>query len=139
MIVDTSVVYALLDRNDRHHAMTVEWYEATLPAFTTTPLILAEIDHLAGSRAGTRAQSMWRQDLANDAYEVIWWAGAARESARIAEQYDDLQIGLADASLVALARRLQTVEIATLDERHFRALRPVQGGDAFRLFPLDAS
>jgi predicted nucleic acid-binding protein len=72
-------------------------------------------------------------------YDVVWWSGAERESAAIAEQYADLGICLADASLVALARRLEAVDIATFDERHFRAKRPAHGGDAFRLFPIDGA
>lgn len=45
-------------------------------------------------------------------------------------------IGLADASLVVLAARAATRSLLTLDERHFRAVRPQQGG-AFRLLPAD--
>ena len=47
-------------------------------------------------------------------------------------------IGLADASLLALASRLNTLRIATLDERHFRAVRPLTGEAAFVLLPADA-
>jgi predicted nucleic acid-binding protein len=54
----------------------------------------------------------------------------------VAREYRGL--GLADASLVAIAGRLGTAEIATLDERHFRALRPLTGEPAFRLLPADA-
>jgi predicted nucleic acid-binding protein len=43
-----------------------------------------------------------------------------------------------DASLVAIAARLGTTDIATLDERHFRTLRPLTGEPAFRLLPADA-
>ena len=56
---------------------------------------------------------------------------------RVAERYADADLGLADASLVVLAERLQTVQIATLDERHFRAVRPLAGGATFRLLPRD--
>jgi hypothetical protein len=56
----------------------------------------------------------------------------------IAERYADNQLGLADASLVALANRPETIEIATLDERHFRAVRPLGDDGAFRLVPADA-
>jgi predicted nucleic acid-binding protein len=55
-----------------------------------------------------------------------------------AERYADNGLGLADASLVALAQRLGTIEIATLDERHFRAVQPLAAGKAFRLLPADA-
>jgi predicted nucleic acid-binding protein len=57
---------------------------------------------------------------------------------RVAEQHADGALGLADASLVVLAQRLDTIRIATLDERHFRAIRPLTGGEAFRLLPRDA-
>ena len=40
-------------------------------------------------------------------------------------------------SLVVLAERLETVSVATLDERHFRAVRPLASGQAFRLLPMD--
>jgi predicted nucleic acid-binding protein len=40
--------------------------------------------------------------------------------------------------LVALAQHLGITDIATLDERHFRAVRPLAGGRAFRLLPTDA-
>jgi predicted nucleic acid-binding protein len=56
---------------------------------------------------------------------------------RVAERYADMGLGLADASLVVLAQRLETIDIATLGERHFRAVRPLCGGDAFRVLPRD--
>ncbi len=138
MIVDTSVVYALLDAADESHRMVAAWYEESLPVFVTTPLILAEIDHLAGARAGAAARAAWWRDLAAGAYRVEWWRTAAGESVDIAERYADLGIGLADASLVALAARLGTTEIATLDQRHFRMVRPLTGGDAFTIRPIDS-
>jgi predicted nucleic acid-binding protein len=70
---------------------------------------------------------------------VNWWDDAAVQAAEIAEQYADLGVSLADASLVALAARMQTTEITSFDERHFRAIRPLWGPDAFRLLPLDTA
>ena len=137
IVIDSSVIYALLDRNDRNHQRAAEWYNATNPALATTPLILAEVDHLAGSRAGFPAQAAFRKDVVAGAYEISWWSNAARESVAIAERYGDLGVGLADASLVALAGRLGVVEIATFDERHFRAMRPEKGGEVFWLLPAD--
>jgi predicted nucleic acid-binding protein len=52
-------------------------------------------------------------------------------------RYQDLDLGLADASVVALAGRLHTLNILTLDERHFRAIE-VAPGRAARLLPFDA-
>ena len=139
IVIDTSVIYALLDGRDANHERAATWYEAHHPALVTTPLILAEVDHLAGARAGARAQQAWRQDLAKGVYDVRWWSSAPQEIAAIANRYADIGVGLADASLVALAGRIETANIATFDDRHFRAMRPVAGGAAFRLLPNDAA
>ncbi|MBK6866303.1 MAG: hypothetical protein IPG91_23715 [Ideonella sp.] len=49
-------------------------------------------------------------------------------------RYGDMQIGLADASIVVLAERHATTEVLTLDLRHFQALR-VGGRKRFRILP----
>ncbi len=76
-------------------------------------------------------------DVADDVHRH-WWPTAAREAAELADRYADLGIGLTDASLVVLAARIGSTDVATVDERHFRAVRPLDGADAFRLLPLDA-
>jgi len=55
----------------------------------------------------------------------------------VLRKYSDMRIGLADASLVVLAERYGTTRILTLDERHFRMIRPLHA-DAFTLLPADA-
>ncbi|MGH8861027.1 MAG: PIN domain-containing protein [Jatrophihabitantaceae bacterium] len=40
------------------------------------------------------------------------------------EQYSDLPLGTTDASVVALAERLNVKEVATLERRHFTVVRP---------------
>jgi hypothetical protein len=46
------------------------------------------------------------------------------ETIAAAKRYESMELGLSDASLVVLAARLHTTDIATLDERHFRAVKP---------------
>ena len=139
ILADASAIFALLDRADERHDITRAWLARTRPALATVPLVLAEVDFLAGSRGGQGMRTAFRRDVIAGAYRVNWWDDAAVQAAEIAQQYADLGVSLADASLVALAARLQTTEIATFDERHFRAIRPLWGGDAFRLLPLDAA
>lgn len=104
----------------------------------TTPLIVAELDHLVRRRGGHRRVRELREDIGVGAYQVEWWPSATHETIAIASRYESMELGMSDASLVALAAHLQTTTIATLDERHFRALRPLAGGDAFTLLPADA-
>ncbi len=139
IVVDTSFVYALLDSRDRRRAEAVAWYADVDEELATTPLVLAEVDHLAGARAGGHAQRAFRRDVAAGAYSVEWWPAATRQIVDVAEQFGDLAVSLADASLVALAARFETAAIATFDERHFRAVRPLGGEAAFTLLPADAA
>lgn len=137
IVVDTSAILAYMNSADARHAEVSDWVEGEEDDLATTPLIVAEADHLVAARGGPDALAALRADLRAGAYLVEWWAGAIEKAVPVAQRYADLGLGLADASLVALAERLETTSIATLDERHFRAVRPLAGGDAFRLLPMD--
>jgi hypothetical protein len=65
-------------------------------------------------------------------------AGDIESAERLIGRYRELEIGLADASLVVLANRYGVRDLLTLDERHFRTLRG-PGGRPFRLLPADAA
>ncbi len=54
--------------------------------------------------------------------------------AELVEQYHDLPLGAADASIVALAERLGVTAIATVDRRDFGVVRP-RHVRAFELVP----
>jgi hypothetical protein len=41
-------------------------------------------------------------------------------------QYADFPLGTADASVIAVAERLGSIRVATIDHRHFRAVRPAR-------------
>jgi uncharacterized protein len=138
IVVDTSFLYALLDGRDDRHAEATGWYRDFDGELATTPLVLAETDHLARARVGPAAAAAFRRDIESGAYSIEWWASAASESARLADRYAELDLALTDASLVALARRLGTTSVASFDERHFRTVRPLAGGPAFSLLPSDA-
>jgi hypothetical protein len=56
--------------------------------------------------------------------------------ARLDGQYADLDLGLADLSVVILAHRFRTRRLLTFDERDFRAVTPLAGG-SFTLLPRD--
>jgi predicted nucleic acid-binding protein len=57
-----------------------------------------------------------------------------RRAADPVTTYSDLPLGAVDASLVAVAERLEVAEIATIDCRHFSVVRPRYIG-AFPLLP----
>jgi hypothetical protein len=63
-------------------------------------------------------------------------AGDIARANEILDQYADLELGLAEASLIVLSERHDLVDLLTLDERHFRAVRG-PGGKPFRVLPVD--
>jgi predicted nucleic acid-binding protein len=54
--------------------------------------------------------------------------------AELVETYSDFPLGLVDASVIAVAERLNADAIATLDHRHFSVVRP-RHLPAFKLLP----
>lgn len=135
IVLDTSVVVALMVHDEPDHAAVARWVDAVDDDLVTTPLALAEMDHVVDQRGGAFARAILWQDFDRGAYEVRWWADALRETLKIARV--EHGIGLVDASLVALAERLGTTHVATLDHRHFRALATAQG-EHFTVLPADA-
>jgi len=47
--------------------------------------------------------------------------------AELVTTYADLPLGAVDASVLAVAERLDDLDVATLDRRHFTILRPSRG------------
>ena len=77
------------------------------------------------------------QEVADGAYVLEAFTEQDMSTAiRLVKQYADLKLGLADASLVVLAARYRCRSILTLDERHFRAIRLLDG-QPVRLLPAD--
>jgi predicted nucleic acid-binding protein len=134
VVLDTNVVVALYDAADPDHALIADWVMALDEELVATPLAVAEMDHLVHQRGGTDAQATLWRDLDDGAYGVRWWADALTETLSIARRYPF--VGLTDASLVALAGRLRTQRIATVDQ-HFRSMT-TPAGEPFVLLPDDA-
>lgn len=134
IVLDASVVVAYFNASERMHETVARWLEAVDEGLVTTPLVLAEIDYVLGRRAGADALDAFWADLDDGVYAVQWWPRALPETIAAAREAR-VPVGLADASLVALAAHVGTHRIATLDHRHFTALRPLGGGEGFALLP----
>lgn len=138
ILIDASGILCALDSGERHHAAALGILRGRGPRLLS-PMILTEVDYLLAARAGPRAQRAFLKDMTDGVYRLEpFTADDVREACTILDQYGDLDLGLADASLVVLARRHGILDVLTLDERHFRAvLGP--GGRPFRILPADAT
>jgi predicted nucleic acid-binding protein len=139
ILVDTGGLFTALNDTEPDHERTLRFVlEATEPLLLS-PFVLAELDYLLATRAGVSAELALLDDVARGAYTLVEFPASELPAARdIVAKYHDLEIGLADASIVVLAARFGTDRVLTNDDRHFRALRTLDGG-AFQLLPADAA
>ncbi len=138
ILLDTSGLLSAMDaaQPEHHHAAAV--LTGSGGPLVLSPFVVAELDYLLGRRVGPAAQRAFLREVGAGAYQLasITEADVSRASELI-DRYAGLAIGIADASIVVLAERLDCPDVLTLDERHFRAL-PGPGGRPFRLLPADA-
>ncbi len=125
VVLDTSIIVAFMVADEADHGAVRSWIDRLDDDLVTTPLALAEMDHLVTARGGGPAAARLWADFERGAYQVRWWADALAETLKVARAQK--RIGLVDASLVALAERLSTTNVATLDHRHFRTLTTSAG------------
>ena len=138
IVLDTSGLLAAIDASQRHHAAAAAALRASEGPLLLSPFVLAELDYLLATRVSTKAAVALLDQVADGAYRLEpMTAGDIARASEIIGRYRDLELGVADASLVVLAERYRTSDILTLDQRHFRALDG-PGGRPFRILPADA-
>ena len=135
ILCDTSALLAAFDAAEPRHVDAVAALDREPGPLVLSPFVLAEYDYMIASRLGVEAELTMLDDVSCGAYELVPFGGVDLDVAiGVVEQYRDLGIGLAEASIVVLAERFQTRRIFTLDRRHFAMMRPLQGG-GFELLP----
>ncbi len=97
-------------------------------------LVLAEVDYFLRDERG--AMQVFMQDLARGAFTYAPpTVGQLLRAMEVDRRFADLDLGLVDGSVVALAESLGIRRLATRDVRHFAALR-LRDGRSFELVVL---
>ena len=133
ILVDTGILYALADADDRWHQAANAWLEDVSELLIVSVTALPEVAYLLHTRLGAAAELAFVQSLAGGELDVedLRRADLVR-SAEVMRRYPE--IGLVDASIVAMAEHLKIETIATTDRRHFESIRP-KHTKAFTLVP----
>ena len=132
-IVDTGPLYAAVDASDADHAASVDALADTSHRLIIPALVVAEATYLVGTRLGPSVEAEFLRGLGAldvEAPEPGDWTRISE----LVERYANFPLGGTDASVVALAERLGTETVITLDRRHFGAVRP-RHCEALRLLP----
>jgi len=137
ILLDTSGLLSALDDSQRYHHECATLLGEASPPLLLSPFVLAELDYLLMRHIGQRAQAALLEEVARGAYQLeLFGAIDVARAKEVVEQYADLEIGLADASIVVLAQRHTVTEVLTLDQRHFRAMR-IERRKRFKVLPFD--
>ena len=137
ILLDTSGLLAALFADQNHHEECARILRESKPPRVLSPFVLAELDYLILKYAGVEAELALLAEVGRGVYELAEFDRYDIDFAyEIVQQYRDLRIGLADASIAVCAKRWDARDVLTLDERHFRALRAAPR-KRFRILPAD--
>lgn len=111
--------------------MTVVLLRGSEEARVVPAPVLVEVDYFVPSHAF----ALFLDDVGRGAFVVEDLRPA--DYSRVAQlmtAYDNLRVGFVDAAVLAVVERLKQPRLATLDRRHFTAMRP-RHVDVLQLVP----
>lgn len=125
ILVDAGPLVAAASRTDRHHDACVAALLTARAPRLVSPLVIAEVCYLLARDGGSHQEAAFLRAFQEGFLTVADLnANDLARAAELVEQYRDLPLGGADASVVALAERHRVVDVMTLDRRHFTVVRP---------------
>jgi predicted nucleic acid-binding protein len=135
ILLDTGPLLAALDAGDDYHEICVDLLGRLTGRLAVPAPVLVEVCYFLQGRGGPKTEALFLESLAAGELDLV--PTVPPDLARMAElvrAYADLPLGAVDASVVAVAERLDVTKIATLDRRHFSVVRP-RHTDGFMIVP----
>lgn len=142
IVVDTGPIVASGFQDDADHEQCVREFarihQAGRPLLVPS-FVAAEASYMLAKLSGARAESAFIRLLESGWFRLVDLTDAdLARMAVLVERYENLPLGAADASVVAVAERLRPTEIMTLDIRDFSVVRPTHV-KAFTLIPSETA
>jgi predicted nucleic acid-binding protein len=134
IVTDTSILVALILKNDQAHQRCVDVLDQVSIPLTITCYCLTEAMHLLGRAGGWPAQQQLWSFVEDQLVAVYPHQELSEQRLQILmKKYRDVPMDLADASLVALAEHLNSRKIFTLDNDFY--IYRFQENQAFEVIP----
>jgi predicted nucleic acid-binding protein len=125
VILDTSAIVALTDADDSSHHVVNNVLATTKELFVVPLPALTEVDYLIARNVGpSSALEVMRLLVTGDIVIDHLTHADLERATELMRVYADSFIGFVDSSIIALAERLNTTRIVTLDRGHFTFVRP---------------
>lgn len=116
--LDTSALYALLNRRDRAHGAAVLALEGDHGPYLVPAATLGEIAFLVEERLGIRVLDLLLADLESGAYTLDCGEADLGRTRQLVQRYEALSLGFVDAAVIACAER-SGGRVLTFDLRDF--------------------
>ncbi|WP_026929031.1 type II toxin-antitoxin system VapC family toxin [Glycomyces tenuis] len=141
LISDSSGILAAVNTRDEYFERARKLLHVETSVISQ--VAVTEVDHIAGSRRG------WEAAMAASDFITHLVTRRGHRLGRldpvdlpkvqaVRRQYAGLELDLADAIAVVLADKYKTNRILTLDQRDFRAVKPLTPAfDSFTILPAD--
>jgi uncharacterized protein len=132
-IIDTSAIVCLVDKSCQQHERISDIVKKTDPVLIAPSPVIPEACYMLNKKFGFSIEIKFLEEIisVNLQIEILKFADIPR-IIEILKKYKSLNIGFVDSSIVAIAERLKTNQILTLDNKHFSSIVPV-GFDYFEL------
>ena len=125
ILIDTGPIVAAASKRDQHHASCLAALSTLREPPLITPLIVMEVCYFLSTRATPAAEAAFLRSVAVGTFNLVTLStDDLQRSAELVERYADLPLGAADASVIAVAERLDVRQVLTLDRAHFSIVRP---------------
>ena len=123
-VADTSFVIAVFDIHDEFHEPSLAIYRSHQPIYLPQTT-LAEIGYFLTKRYGNLTASFFLARFPSTRYRLIPLADEdVARTAEILQKYADTRVDFVDATIAAVAERLNITRVLTLDRRDFSLIRP---------------
>ncbi|MBM4260791.1 MAG: PIN domain-containing protein [Deltaproteobacteria bacterium] len=125
IVVDTGPLYAMADRDDDWHHRTVRFLETNRDDLVVPASVLPEAAYLLLTHLGTAAEQQLVQSVVKGEFAVEGLTHADyRRALDLLRRYESARLGFVDATVMAIAERLNVQRILTTDRRDFSIVRP---------------
>ena len=125
IVVDSGVLIAAADVDDRHHVACSRLIEERGEELIVPAGVVVEVCWMLGRHVSVDLEAAFLESIVSGELKVESLQLADyRRSADLVAIYRVLPLGAVDAMVVATAERLRATTVATIDYRHFSIVRP---------------
>lgn len=125
VVADTGALFALVDSSDAWHERVIDWWRANSEPVVIPVTVLPELTYLLHTRISPDAEVAFVRALAEGEFTTEPYLDEdVPRTADLVARYADLPLGFVDASVAAVAERVEARKLLTTDRKHFGVIRP---------------